>query len=162
MTDTPPTTAVIADDEPALAQALQRHLASLWPGLTIAAVARNGLEAATAIRELAPDVAFLDIQMPGLTGLEVAQGIENPGTHVVFVTAFDEFAVQAFEAERAGLRAQAGARRTPGAHGGARPRGRGPPRAATARRRAGTGPAAHAGGTGRRRRAAALDPRQRG
>ena len=97
MTDTPPTTAVIADDEPALAQALQRHLASLWPGLTIAAVARNGLEAATAIRELAPDVAFLDIQMPGLTGLEVAQGIENPGTHVVFVTAFDEFAVQAFE-----------------------------------------------------------------
>jgi DNA-binding LytR/AlgR family response regulator len=97
MTDTPKAKAVIADDEPALAQALQRHLAALWPELTIAAVARNGLEAAAAIREHAPDVAFLDIQMPGLTGLEVAQGIEGPGTHVVFVTAFDEFAVQAFD-----------------------------------------------------------------
>lgn len=92
-----PTRAVIADDEPHLAQALQRQLASLWPELAIVAVARNGLEAAQAIDEHAPDIAFLDIQMPGLTGLEVAQGIENSATRVVFVTAFDEYAVQAFE-----------------------------------------------------------------
>jgi DNA-binding LytR/AlgR family response regulator len=89
-------TAIIADDEPHLAQALARQLATLWPELTIAAHARNGLEAAQAIDAHAPDVAFLDIQMPGLTGLEVAQGIEGT-TRVVFVTAFDEYAVQAFE-----------------------------------------------------------------
>jgi DNA-binding LytR/AlgR family response regulator len=90
-------TALIADDEPHLAQALQRQLATLWPELTIVAVARNGLEAAQAIEQHAPDIAFLDIQMPGLTGLEVAQGIEAARTRVVFVTAFDEYAVQAFE-----------------------------------------------------------------
>ncbi|HET9976945.1 MAG TPA: LytTR family DNA-binding domain-containing protein [Burkholderiaceae bacterium] len=89
-------TALIADDEAPLAQALQRQLATLWPELAIVAVARNGLEAAKAIAEHEPDVAFLDIQMPGLTGLEVAQGIEGR-TRVVFVTAFDEYAVQAFE-----------------------------------------------------------------
>jgi len=90
-------TALIADDEPHLAQALQRQLVALWPELTVVAVARNGLEAAQAIEQYAPDLAFLDIQMPGLTGLEVAQGVENGRTHVVFVTAFDEYAVQAFE-----------------------------------------------------------------
>jgi DNA-binding LytR/AlgR family response regulator len=91
-----PPRAVIADDEPHLAQALQRELATQWPELEVVALARNGLEAAEAIAVHAPDVAFLDIQMPGLTGLEVAQGIEGR-THVVFVTAFDEYAVQAFE-----------------------------------------------------------------
>jgi DNA-binding LytR/AlgR family response regulator len=90
-------TALIADDEPHLAQALQRQLATLWPELVIVAVVRNGLEAAQAIEQHAPDIAFLDIQMPGLTGLEVAQGIEGARTRVVFVTAFDEYAVQAFE-----------------------------------------------------------------
>lgn len=90
-------TALIADDEPHLAQALQRQLATLWPELAIVAVARNGLEAAQAIEQHAPDLAFLDIQMPGLNGLEVAQGVENGRTRVVFVTAFDEYAVQAFE-----------------------------------------------------------------
>jgi DNA-binding LytR/AlgR family response regulator len=90
-------TALIADDEPHLAQALQRQLATLWPGLAIVAVARNGLEAASAIEQHLPDIAFLDIQMPGLTGLEVAQGIVAARTHVVFVTAFDAYAVQAFE-----------------------------------------------------------------
>jgi DNA-binding LytR/AlgR family response regulator len=90
-------TALIADDEPHLAQALQRQLATLWPELGIVAVARNGLEAAAAIEQQLPDIAFLDIQMPGLTGLEVAQGIQAARTHVVFVTAFDEYAVQAFE-----------------------------------------------------------------
>jgi DNA-binding LytR/AlgR family response regulator len=59
-------------------------------------VARHGIEAAERIAALQPDIAFLDIQMPGLTGLEVAQGIEG-ATRVVFVTAYDEFAVQAFE-----------------------------------------------------------------
>lgn len=89
-------TALIADDEPHLAQALKLQLHELWPALDIVAFARNGLDAARAIAEHAPDVAFLDIQMPGLTGLEVAQGIEGD-TRVVFVTAFDEYAVQAFE-----------------------------------------------------------------
>jgi DNA-binding LytR/AlgR family response regulator len=88
---------LIADDEPHLAQALQRQLATLWPELNVLAIARNGIEAAQAIQTHGPDIAFLDIQMPGLTGLEVAQGIENGRTRVVFVTAFDAYAVQAFE-----------------------------------------------------------------
>ncbi len=92
-----PTTALIADDEPHLARALATQLASLWPELQIVKVARNGVEAAEGISALQPDLAFLDIQMPGLTGLEVAQGIEGP-TRVVFVTAYDEYAVPAFEA----------------------------------------------------------------
>ena len=91
------TTVLIADDEPHLARALQTQLAH-WPELQIVSVARNGLEAAERIATLQPDIAFLDIQMPGLTGLEVAQGIEG-STRVVFVTAFDEYAVQAFDAE---------------------------------------------------------------
>jgi DNA-binding LytR/AlgR family response regulator len=89
-------TAVIADDEPHLAEVLRKQLLAQWPTLRIVAVARNGLEAAQAIDEHDPDVAFLDIQMPGMTGLEVAQGIEGR-TRVVFVTAFDDYAVQAFE-----------------------------------------------------------------
>ncbi len=92
------TTALIADDEPHLARALAEHLARLWPELQLLPVARNGLEAAERIATLQPDLAFLDIQMPGLTGLEVAQGIEG-ATRVVFVTAYDEYAVQAFESE---------------------------------------------------------------
>lgn len=92
------TLALIADDEPPLARHLQQQLAALWPGLQFAPTARNGVEAAERIGALQPDLAFLDIQMPGLTGLEVAQGIEGP-TRVVFVTAYDEFAVQAFEQE---------------------------------------------------------------
>jgi len=92
------TTALIADDEPHLARALQTALLALWPALDIVHVARNGSEAAECIATLNPDLAFLDIQMPGLTGLEVAQGIEG-ATRVVFVTAYDEYAVQAFEQE---------------------------------------------------------------
>ncbi|MDP3224043.1 MAG: LytTR family DNA-binding domain-containing protein, partial [Rubrivivax sp.] len=80
------------------ARALAAELASLWPALQIVHTARHGLEAAERIGALQPDLAFLDIQMPGLTGLEVAQGIEGP-TRVVFVTAYDEFAVEAFERE---------------------------------------------------------------
>jgi DNA-binding LytR/AlgR family response regulator len=92
------TTALIADDEPHLVCALQSMLATLWPELEVVATARNGVEAAERIAALKPDVAFLDIQMPGLSGLEVAQGIEG-ATRVVFVTAYDEFAITAFEAE---------------------------------------------------------------
>jgi DNA-binding LytR/AlgR family response regulator len=91
-------TALIADDEPHLARALQAELARQWPALEVVHVARQGLEAAERIAAMQPDVAFLDIQMPGLTGLEVAQGIEGR-TRVVFVTAYDEYAVQAFERE---------------------------------------------------------------
>lgn len=92
------TTALIADDEPHLAAYLRAQLLLLWPELDVLHVARNGVEAAEAIAVHRPDLAFLDIKMPGLTGLEVAQGIEG-ATRVVFVTAFDEFAVQAFEHE---------------------------------------------------------------
>ncbi|PKB20352.1 LytR/AlgR family response regulator transcription factor [Janthinobacterium sp. 64] len=88
--------ALIADDEPHLALYLRDQLLALWPDLQIIHMARNGVEAAACIAELEPDIAFLDIQMPGLTGLEVAQGIEGP-SRVVFVTAYDEFALQAFE-----------------------------------------------------------------
>jgi DNA-binding LytR/AlgR family response regulator len=95
---TSPPTAVLADDEPHLARALAQELATLWPELQVLHVARNGIEAAERISALKPSVAFLDIQMPGLTGLEVAQGIEPP-THIVFVTAFDRYAVDAFDAE---------------------------------------------------------------
>lgn len=90
------TTALIADDEPHLAQALATRLRELWPELQVVAIARDGTEAADRIAALEPDLAFLDIQMPGLTGLEVAQGIEGL-TRVVFVTAYDEYAVAAFE-----------------------------------------------------------------
>ena len=85
-------TALIADDEPHLAQYLKAQLAHAWPELQIVKTAANGVEAARAIAELEPDIAFLDIQMPGLTGLEVAQGIEGD-TRVVFVTAYDQYAV---------------------------------------------------------------------
>ena len=88
--------ALIADDEPHLALYLRDQLLALWPELQIVHVARNGVDAAARIAELEPDLAFLDIQMPGLSGLEVAQGIEGE-TRVVFVTAFDEYALQAFE-----------------------------------------------------------------
>ncbi len=92
------TTALIADDEPLLREHLRELLQTLWPELDIVALAANGNEAAKAIAEHAPDVAFLDIKMPGQTGIEVAQGIET-NTRIVFVTAYDEFAVQAFERE---------------------------------------------------------------
>ena len=93
---TPSFTALIADDEPHLSRYLQDQLAVAWPELRIVAAAANGIEAAKCIDALQPAVAFLDIRMPGLSGLEVAQGIEG-ATLVVFVTAYDEHAVQAFE-----------------------------------------------------------------
>jgi DNA-binding LytR/AlgR family response regulator len=88
--------ALIADDEPHLAEHLRARLAALWPELHVLPIAANGLEALRAIDEEAPAVAFLDIRMPGLTGLEVAQRIDRR-THVVFVTAYDQYAVDAFD-----------------------------------------------------------------
>jgi DNA-binding LytR/AlgR family response regulator len=89
-------TALIADDEPHLAEHLRARLSALWPELEVLPLAANGLEALRAIEEDQPAVAFLDIRMPGLTGLELAARIE-PRTHVVFVTAFDQYAVEAFD-----------------------------------------------------------------
>lgn len=88
--------AIIADDEPLLAAFLREQLSLLWPELEIVHVAEDGIEAARCIADLNPELAFLDIQMPGMSGLEVAQGIEGP-TRVVFVTAHDRYALQAFE-----------------------------------------------------------------
>ncbi len=88
--------AIIADDEAHLAVYLRDKLAKLWPELQIAAIADSGPAAAAAIAEHAPDIAFLDIRMPGSTGLQVAEKL--PGTtKVVFVTAYDQYAVDAFE-----------------------------------------------------------------
>ncbi len=92
------TTAVICDDEPLLREHLREKLARLWPGLEIVGEAGNGNDAATLIAAQKPDIAFLDIKMPGQTGIEVAQGIETD-TRIVFVTAFDQYAVDAFEKE---------------------------------------------------------------
>lgn len=93
--------AIIADDEPLLALALRTALGEAWPELEIAAVLPNGIEAVQAAERLRPEVAFLDIQMPGMTGLEAAEEIlERMGEAapaIVFVTAYDEFALQAFE-----------------------------------------------------------------
>ena len=88
--------AIIAEDERLLAQGLRDALAELWPELTICAAVEDGIQAVRALDEHAPDILFLDIQMPGLSGIEVARQV-NGRCHVVFVTAFDEYAVQAFE-----------------------------------------------------------------
>ncbi len=95
--------ALIAEDEPLLAESLKAALASAWPGLQVVAVAPNGLEALRLIQSERPDIAFLDIRMPGLTGLEVAAELADrlnegePVPRLVFVTAYDEFALKAFD-----------------------------------------------------------------
>ena len=89
-------TAILVDDEEAVLAHLQRMLAECWPQLRVLDTAQNGREALAKIGEQVPDIVFLDIKMPGMTGLDVASKL-NPGVHIVFVTAFDEFAVQAFE-----------------------------------------------------------------
>jgi DNA-binding LytR/AlgR family response regulator len=89
-------TAVVAEDEPLLRQELRETLSSLWPELVICAEAVDGFEAARALEAHSPDILFLDIQMPGMSGLDVARQASGRA-HVVFVTAYDQYAVSAFE-----------------------------------------------------------------
>jgi len=88
--------AVLADDERLMREQLRARLAEVWPELRIVGEAKNGQEAVDQVRELRPDLAFLDIQMPGKTGLEAARDIGD-ACHLVFITAFDQYAVDAFE-----------------------------------------------------------------
>ncbi len=88
-------TALIADDEPLLRDGLRRQLAEAWPELEIVAEARNGREAVRLFEERHPDICFLDIHMPGLSGVDAANHIGRRA-HLVFVTAYDHYAVQAF------------------------------------------------------------------
>lgn len=89
-------TALIADDEPLLAEDLRRRLGTLWPELDIVDVCHDGPAALSRLEADKPDIAFLDIRMPGLSGLEVAARLDFP-CRIVFVTAYDQYAVDAFE-----------------------------------------------------------------
>lgn len=89
-------TAVIAEDEPLLRRELKEALASLWPELAVVAEAEDGAQALAALDAHRPQVMFLDIAMPRMTGLEVARAASGR-CHVVFVTAYDQYAVSAFE-----------------------------------------------------------------
>ena len=90
---------VIAEDEELLRTALAQQLGQAWPELRVVAQCEDGASALEAIAECRPDVAFLDIRMPGLTGIEVAAALAqvSPWTQVVFVTAYDQYAIDAFE-----------------------------------------------------------------
>jgi len=90
---------VIAEDETLLRDELSRLLSAAWPALNIVAECDDGGTALEAIAEHQPDVAFLDIRMPGLTGLEVAAAAAeaSPNTQIVFVTAYDQYAIDAFD-----------------------------------------------------------------
>lgn len=92
-------TCIIAEDESLLRQALVERLGKAWPELRILAECEDGASALEALAEHQPDVAFLDIRMPGLTGLEVATAAveASPHTQIVFVTAYDQYAIDAFE-----------------------------------------------------------------
>jgi DNA-binding LytR/AlgR family response regulator len=87
---------LIADDEPLMRERLSRVVRESWPEAVIVAEARNGIEALAGWKSHAPEVLFLDIRMPGKSGLEVAAEVGD-AAHVVFVTAYDEYAVKAFE-----------------------------------------------------------------
>lgn len=89
-------TALIAEDEETLRHQLVEQLGQLWPELTIAGEAADGVQALRLLDEVRPDVLFLDIQMPGATGLEVARQASGR-CHIVFVTAYDQHAVAAFD-----------------------------------------------------------------
>jgi len=95
MTDARPT-ALIADDEPLLRKSLARLLSQAWPELHVVAQARNGRDAVEKFEAEQPDICFLDVHMPGLSGVEAARLIGRRA-HLVFVTAYDKYAVQAFE-----------------------------------------------------------------
>ncbi|APV49376.1 DNA-binding response regulator [Betaproteobacteria bacterium GR16-43] len=89
-------TAILAEDEPILRAQLENKLKKLWPELEVIASVEDGAAALEALEDRAPDFMFLDIQMPEMTGVEVARHVAGRA-HVVFVTAYDEYAVQAFE-----------------------------------------------------------------
>jgi len=92
----PRPTALIADDEPLLRDELTHLLGEAWPELIVIAQARNGREAIDQFESRRPDICFLDVQMPGLNGVDAARQIGDRA-HLVFVTAFDEYALSAFE-----------------------------------------------------------------
>lgn len=100
--------ALIADDERLMREQLRTRLAEVWPELEIVAEAKNGLEAVELTESLHPDIVFLDIRMPGMTGVEAARAIAQlpvadddapgwPGCEIVFITAYDQYAIEAFE-----------------------------------------------------------------
>ena len=99
------TTALIAEDEPLLADELQSELARLWPDLRVVARAGTGEQAVEQALRLRPDLCFLDIRLPGASGLQAAQCLAEdwpdgaPFPLLVFVTAYDQYAVQAFDAQ---------------------------------------------------------------
>ena len=96
MTTATDITGLIADDEPLLREILEARLAAAWPELKIVAQARNGRQAVELFEQHQPTICFLDVHMPGLTGIEVARHI-GKRAHLVFVTAFDQYALDAFE-----------------------------------------------------------------
>lgn len=89
-------TALVADDEPLLRDSLVRALAQAWPELQVLGQARNGREAVEKFEQLRPDIVFLDVHMPGINGVEAARQLARRA-HIVFVTAYEQYAVQAFE-----------------------------------------------------------------
>jgi len=101
------TRALVADDERLMREQLRARLAQVWPELEIVAEARNGAEAVELTEQLHPDLVFLDIRMPGMTGVDAARQIAQlptddeaggwPGCEIVFITAYDQYAVEAFE-----------------------------------------------------------------
>jgi len=104
MTIRHPFNAVIADDERLMRDQLRLRLSEVWPELIVVAEARNGLEAVECVDRHRPDVVFLDIRMPGISGVDAAReilqldyGEEETAPEIVFITAYDQYAVQAFE-----------------------------------------------------------------
>ena len=89
-------TALIADDEPLLREILEARLAAAWPELHIVAQARNGRQAIEMFEQHQPAICFLDVHMPGMSGVEVARHV-GKRAHLVFVTAFDQYALEAFQ-----------------------------------------------------------------
>ncbi|HEY1151530.1 MAG TPA: LytTR family DNA-binding domain-containing protein [Pseudoduganella sp.] len=92
----PAATAIIADDEEPMRDMLRKRLSEAWPELNIVAEAANGIEAIALAGKHQPDIVFLDIRMPGLSGIEAARMLFNR-CHIVFITAYDQYAIEAFE-----------------------------------------------------------------